>query len=55
LAVAPETLRWWKGGARKVREGEELEGGESAAAALEGGLELVEVVIVGRTGGVERR
>jgi len=54
LAVAPEVMSWWEGGAREGGEGQEREVGERAAGALEGGLELVEVVIVARAGGVER-
>ena len=48
-------MSWWEGGAREGGEGQEREVGERAAGALEGGLELVEVVIVARAGGVERR
>ena len=54
LVVAPEVLRRWEGRAREGGEGQEREVGESAARALEGGFELVEVVVVARAGGVER-
>ena len=55
LAVTPEVLSWREGGARECGQGEETQSGERTAAALEGRFELVEVVVVARTGGVEGR
>jgi len=45
-------MSWWEGPTQ--RRGGERMVGECTAGVLEGGLDLVEVVIVARTGGVER-
>jgi hypothetical protein len=47
-------MSWWDGSAGEGGEGQEREVGERASGVLEGGLELVEVIIVARAGGIER-